>query len=918
MIGQTLGHYRIESKLGEGGMGVVYKAHDTHLDRPVAIKVLAAETVANAERKRRFVQEAKAASALNHPNIIHIYDIDTAVSEQGATDFIAMEFVPGATLDRVAGRKGLALGAALKYAVQIADGLAAAHAAGIVHRDIKPANIMVTEPGHVKLLDFGLAKLTEVEEGDSFATTLTGGPGEAPRTEEGTIVGTVAYMSPEQAEGKKIDARSDIFSFGSVLYEIVTGARAFQGETKISTLSAILHKEPKPFSAIAPAVPRELERIITHCLRKDPARRFQHMDDVKTLLEELKEESDSGTIAAGLPAAAAPARRRWLTVAAPILVALTALAAGLAWWFLRGGRGAGTPSEAAVIRLTSDAGLTTDPALSPDGKLVAYTSDRSLDGQQDLYIKQVAGGQPIRLTSDGAGNRTPDFSPDGSKIVFRSNRENGGIYEIPAFGGEAQLVARDGFNPKFSPDGTQLAYWVGAKGTGVAAAVPGSGTVWVVPAAGGPPQRVGPNFTAARDPIWSPDGKHLLLIGYTSAKAYESASLDWWLAATSSGDAVKTGAYEALAKAGLKPFSSTPRPACWLAATNTVVFSAPSGDANNLFEIGLSPAAGRVSGALQRLTTGAGNETAPSCAAGGALAFTMGETRRDVWSLPFDLDRGTPKGALERITQSPANREHASLSKDGRYVAFASNQAGQINIWVRDLATGKESSVAASSFAQRYPVMNASGGRIAFSVYENAKRVVYVSAAGGVPEKLCEGCLRATDWSRDEKTLLMFGGNPYQINVLELASHQQTPLLRDPKHHVLYGRFSPDNHWVSFTIRTEPNRGVMAIAPVDGPKPVPESAWITVTPSEVNDWADWSPDGKTLYFPSSRDGHSCLWGQRLDASSHRPAGEAFAVQHFHGRVSYQQGGWSAAGSRIAMVLVEETGNIWMMSRSGAH
>ncbi|MBI1787564.1 MAG: serine/threonine protein kinase [Acidobacteria bacterium] len=266
MIGQTLRHYRIESKLGEGGMGVVFKAHDTHLDRPVAIKVLQAEAVADPERKRRFVQEAKAASSLNHPNIIHIYDIDTAVSPQGATDFIAMEFVAGTTLDRVAGRKGLALGAALNYAVQIADGLAAAHAAGIVHRDIKPANIMVTEQGHLKLLDFGLAKLTEVEESDSFATTLTGKPGEILHTEEGTIVGTVAYMSPEQAEGKKVDARSDIFSFGSVLYELVTGVRAFQGETKIATLSAILHREPKPFSEIAPSVPHELERIIMHCL----------------------------------------------------------------------------------------------------------------------------------------------------------------------------------------------------------------------------------------------------------------------------------------------------------------------------------------------------------------------------------------------------------------------------------------------------------------------------------------------------------------------------------------------------------------------------------------------------------------------------------------------------------------------------
>jgi len=185
---------------------------------------------------------------------------------------------------------------------------------------------------------------------------------------------------------------------------------------------------------------------------------------------------------------------------------------------------------------------------------------------------------------------------------------------------------------------------------------------------------------------------------------------------------------------------------------------------------------------------------------------------------------------------------------------------------------------------------------------------------GGVPEKLCEGCLRATDWSRDEKTLLMFGGNPYQINLLDLASHEQTPLLKHPDYHLLYGRFSPDNRWVSFTIRTEPNRGHIAIAPVDGAKPVLESAWITITQSEAQDWANWSPDGKTLYFTSRRDGHSCLWGQRLEAGSHRPVGEPFPVQHFHGRLSYRALGWSAAGARIGFVLAEDTGNIWMMSR----
>src|SRR5438270_6362222 len=295
MIGQALGHYRIEAKLSEGGMGVVYRAFDTHLDRPVAIKILRADATTSHQRRRRFQQEAKAASALNHPNIVHIYDI----SSSGATDYIAMEFVDGKTLDRLIGKSGLVLRDTLKYAIQVADALARAHAAGIVHRDLKPANIIVGEDGRVKLLDFGLAKLTETTVQaavDSEASTATITAREDVQTEEGTIVGTVAYMSPEQAEGKKVDARSDIFSFGSVLYEMVTGRRPFEGANKISTLLAILHKEPAPLAEVAPDMPAELDKIISRCLRKDPDRRAQHVDDIKLALEELRDDSASGKL----------------------------------------------------------------------------------------------------------------------------------------------------------------------------------------------------------------------------------------------------------------------------------------------------------------------------------------------------------------------------------------------------------------------------------------------------------------------------------------------------------------------------------------------------------------------------------------------------------------------------------------------
>jgi eukaryotic-like serine/threonine-protein kinase len=921
LAGQTISHYRVAERLGAGGMGVVWKARDTRLDRFVALKVLPAERMLDPERKRRFVQEAKTASALNHPNIITIYDIDQAGAEGHPVDFIAMEFVPGKALDQSIPRKGLRPMEALNYAIQVADALAAAHAAGIVHRDLKPGNVMVNESGSVKVLDFGLAKLTEQRGMSELARTGT--MAEAPKTDRGTIVGTFSYMSPEQAEGKKLDSRTDIFSFGAMLYEMLTGGRAFSGDSMASILSAILRDEPKPAAEIVHGLPRDLDRIVTRCLRKDPNLRYQHAGDLKIDLQQAREELAGGGNAISEQRPGRLTARRWWWLAA--VAACLAVSFGL-WWRVD------APQAALpfwkMTQLTNDAGLSGIPALSPDGKLVAYSSDRSVDGGQDLYIKQVAGGQPIRLTSDGAGDTTPDFSPDGTKIVFRSNRDGGGIYVIPAFGGEARLLARDGLNPKFSPDGSQVAYWVGTDF--IATSVPGSGRLWVVPVAGGPPRRVGANFTSARYPIWSPDGKHLLSIGYTSAKAYESSTLDWWLVAPNGGEAVKTGVYEVLMHAGLRagdardttgsPGTASPRPGCWPAAGNTVMFSMTGGDNRNLWEIGLSPQTGKVTGVLRRLTAGAGNEVDPSSASGGgALAFTNAQTRRDVWLLAFDLDRGTPNGAIERVTQNPAWRERPSLSNNGRYVAFASDQSGQKNIWVRDLETGKESSVAGSSFVQRFPIISPSATRVAFSMFEGGdKTPVYVSAPGGTPEKLCEACLRATDWSRDEKTILVFGGDPYQIDVLDLASHRQTPLLKHPAYPVLHGRFSPDDRWVGFTFRTEPNRGRIMIAPIDGPKPVPQSAWIAIAEVGANDWANWSPDGRTLYFISPRDGHNCLWGQRIDPSSHQPVGEPFPAQHLHGRVSYSPGlGWSAAGGRIAMLLVEETGNIWMMSRSGA-
>ena len=293
MVGRQIQQYQLLEKLGAGGMGEIYKALDTRLNRTVAIKVLPSAKSGDPERRRRFLQEAQAASGLNHPSIITIHDV---ISE-GDTEFMVMEYVHGKTLNDLIPKGGLRVPLLIKYALQMADALSTAHAVGIVHRDLKPANAMVTDSGLVKVLDFGLAKLTDQgpvpDSGDDRTRTMAN---VAPLTVEGSILGTVSYMSPEQAQGKKVDTRSDIFSFGAVLYEMATGVRAFEGESSLSTLSSILRDQARPMSEVAPDVPPQLESVIQRCLRKMPEDRWQSMKEVQAALSALKRESDSGSL----------------------------------------------------------------------------------------------------------------------------------------------------------------------------------------------------------------------------------------------------------------------------------------------------------------------------------------------------------------------------------------------------------------------------------------------------------------------------------------------------------------------------------------------------------------------------------------------------------------------------------------------
>lgn len=447
MIGKSLRSYRIEAKLGAGGMGVVYKAVDARLGRTAAIKILSTAAL-NADRERRFVQEAKAASSLNHPNIVTIYDIDTQEVDGKPVQYIAMEYVAGDTLDHLIGRKGLRYREVLKYAAQIADALAAAHAAGIVHRDLKPSNVIVTPQGVVKILDFGLAKLGEPPGADAYAETLHGEG--LPLTEEGTILGTVAYMSPEQADGKKVDARSDVFSFGSVLYEMATGQRAFAGGSKLSSLSAVLYKDPQPASQTVAEVPHELDRIISRCLKKDPERRWQTMADVKVALEELREEMDSSNVALASPPRGPrnPSRIRLWTGAG--LLAGILLGLGLRISYER--RYSPPPEPPSYRRLTFRRGDVTSAKFAP-GDTVVYSAE--WDGAPSTLFSAQPGNreaQPLALPSA----RVLAISPSGEMAILLGGEDVGTLARVPFGGGAPREVLEGVSGADWGPDGESL------------------------------------------------------------------------------------------------------------------------------------------------------------------------------------------------------------------------------------------------------------------------------------------------------------------------------------------------------------------------------------------------------------------------------------------------------------------------------
>jgi Tol biopolymer transport system component len=509
MIGNTLGHYEIKDKLGSGGMGDVYRARDTKLGRDVALKVLPSDAASDPERLKRFEREARAVASLKHPNIVTIYSVE----EIEGTHFLTMELVEGATLSAIIPKDGMTLERFLEYGVSMADGMSRAHEQGITHRDLKPANVMLDADGRVKILDFGLAKLLRPDpDPDADKTQMDSD------TAEGIVMGTVAYMSPEQAQGEALDHRSDIFSLGVLFYEMITGTRPFDGDNKISTISSILRDEPQPVHEVKASLPRHLARIVRRCLAKQPTRRYQSALDLRNDLEELKSDLESGeSLATGEMAAFRPAtsaRPKWL-IPAVTVGALAIVAVIVVLMMSRQGGAPQTVTTPApvmeMIPITSD-GTSAEATISADGRYVAYRTRDERD-RHALGYTQVSTGSAVIIVpaEDDVFMWDPVFSPDGEYLYFVRNvsgPSRPALHRIPVLGGTPQKV-RDHVNgrPSFSPDGREYVFL---------RVQPNSDQLVIAGIGSGGEERV---FAERRspgdynDPVWSPDGKTIMVGG---------------------------------------------------------------------------------------------------------------------------------------------------------------------------------------------------------------------------------------------------------------------------------------------------------------------------------------------------------------------------------------------------------------------
>jgi Tol biopolymer transport system component len=851
--GSRVGPYEILAPLGAGGMGEVYRAHDSKLERDVALKTLRNEFALDSERLARFRREARTLASLNHPNIAAIYGLEEF---DGAVCLI-LEFVDGETL-----RGPLPVPRALQYARQVSEALEAAHKKGIIHRDLKPANVKVTPEGIVKVLDFGLAKVVWGGEPNwdlTEVTTVT-----QLETIVGRIVGTPPYMSPEQARGRPVDHRTDIWAFGCVLYELLAGKRAFGGATLPDIVSAIVGADPD-WQALPSTTPASIRRLLRKCLEKDITQRPQDIGEVRADIEQ---------------SVAAPhrqrARRRWmLGAAAPVAFAFgTAL-------YMRSPTRLGAPSAAPLrdisfTQLTDQPGQEIYPNLSPDGRSFVYAGRPS--GKWDIYLQRVGGRNAVDLTTDStADNTSPVFSPDGEQIVFRSERDGGGIFMMGATGENLKRITDFGYNPAWSPDGREIvcssatfttpadrqssqsqlfrvnvatgerravtaqegtamqpqwsphgyriAYWSVTRG---------QHDIWTIPANGGEPAAITQDAALDWNPVWSPEGNYLYFA------SNRSGSMNLWR--------VPIDEKSGKVLAGAEPVTTPSSESGYLSLSRSgrQIVYAQMQRASNIFRIGFDSTREVAVGQPVPVTRGSRNARIPDVSPdGGWIAFFSGGKQEDIFVVRLD---GT---AMRQLTDDAYSDRRPAWSPDGKLLAFHSNRGGKYDVWtIRPDGSGLQQLTHIADGFVTHPVWSPDGKRLVYSiqnrvpfVMEPDKPWASQSPQALQPLKEPDTWYEASSWSTDGRKLAGFqvraDGKFTGISTYSFATRQYDQITD----------FGWDCHWLSDSRRV-----------LVGPSPPDLSAIhlvdsqshrvhkvLSVAPNEVGQVA-LSPDNRWIYF----------------------------------------------------------------------
>ncbi len=874
--GTRIDRYEILSLLGRGGMGEVYLAHDEKLDRKIALKLLPPEFTTNHERVRRFQQEARAASALNHPNIIIIHEI----GEVDGRHFIATEFVDGQTLRQRLKRESLTLFESLNIAIQVCSALAAAHKAGIVHRDIKPENIMLRHDGYVKILDFGLAKLTN----DDDRRIDTGSDASADLS-SGLVMGTVKYMSPEQARGEQVDSRSDIFSLGVVLYEVLTCQGPFSGKTPTEVISSLRKGEHLPLKDRAPIKPDELQRIVNKTLHKEREFRYQTAEELLHDLNDLDQQSKSTGIAR------LTAQMKQHKIAASVSMALVVLAlAGISVALFRYGRHKPIPFQNIVMTRLTNYGDAWNPGVSPDGKWVVYVRGEGLDRpspKHTVCVRRIGDTTETEIVAPTEGQfGAVGFLPDGKSIYYRLQLPNQPVTTtvVPLSGGPATKLPLTTFGMSYSADGQHIAYIdnnlsEGKTRVSVANADGTNARIVVT--------RQAPNSFREVAPAWAPDGKKIACVGQSeghpsvieidleSGKEKPITSQTWvnitaaaWLtdgsglliAASEATSPIMqvwyisypTGEARRITSSTMNSFAlslsadgttfatdTTSAPtSIWVLPVTSQSGSVPFVDITNGRQIAITNFIGFTNFRYLRL-----NWTPESR----ILYVSQESGNADIWSMNSD---GTDR---KQLTTDPHSDTWPVLSPDDRSIVFMSDRGGSDNIWRMDI-DGKNQTRLTSEQSERYPVFTPDGSFIVYNSWNSGKGTVWkMPVAGG----------KATQVITDSSYL---------------------------------ATVSPDGKLLAYY---DPDK--IVVVPIDGGPPIK-------TFDGNNNKLQWSPDGRALTYLVNRDFVPNLWMQPLDG------GEAKQLTNFtsQGISNYA---WSRDGKQLVVARTTFRSDVVLISEA---